>query len=65
MPTQMNSEATLPPGPKGHFLVGSLPMLADNVLATLENWAREYGYIFFYRAAGLRVCYPTHPGTFW
>jgi hypothetical protein len=35
----MNSEATLPPGPKGHFLVGSLPMLADNVLATLENWA--------------------------
>ena len=61
MPTQMNSEATLPPGPKGHFLVGSLPMLADNVLATLENWAREYGDIFFYRAAGLRVCYPTHP----
>jgi cytochrome P450 len=36
-------------------------MLAGDALATLENWAHEYGDIFFYRAVGLRVCYPTHP----
>jgi len=61
MRTETNARAALPPGPRGHFLIGNLPLLAGDGLATLENWAREYGDIFFYRAVGLRVCYPTHP----
>src|SRR5215469_18767877 len=56
-----NAKLALPPGPKGHFLVGNLPMLAGDCLTTIENWAREYGDIFFHRAVGLRVCYLTHP----
>jgi cytochrome P450 len=59
--TVTNVKAVLPPGPKGHFLVGSLPLLFGHGLATIESWAREYGDIFFHRAAGLRVCYLTHP----
>jgi cytochrome P450 len=53
--------AALPPGPKGRFLIGSLPMLSGNGLATIEGWAREYGDILFWRAMGLRVCYLSHP----
>ncbi len=51
----------LPPGPRGHFLLGNLPMLGGNGLATLEGWAHEFGDIFSYRAVNLRVCYVTHP----
>jgi cytochrome P450 len=61
MPTTSNANVDLPPGPKGHFLIGNLPMLGGNGLATLEGWAREYGDIFSYRAVNLRVCYLTHP----
>src|SRR5215831_8656844 len=57
----MNIEAASPPGPKGYFLLGSLPLLLGDGLATIENWARVYGDIFFHRALGLHVCYLTHP----
>ncbi|HEY6273847.1 MAG TPA: cytochrome P450 [Terriglobales bacterium] len=57
----VNARAGLPPGPKGHFLVGNLPMLGGDGLATLEGWSREFGDIFSYRAVSLRVCYLTHP----
>ena len=59
--TVMNIQAALPPGPKGYFLLGSLPLLLGDGLATIENWARVYGDIFFHRALGLPVCYLTHP----
>lgn len=56
-----NVKAALPPGPKGHFLVGNLPMLGGNALAKLEEWARKFGDILSYRAVNIRVCYLTHP----
>ena len=56
-----NARGALPPGPVGHFLVGNLPMLSGDGLATIEGWAREYGDIFFWRAVGLPVCYLAHP----
>jgi cytochrome P450 len=56
-----NRKVAVPPGPKGHFLIGNLPMLGGNGLATLEGWAREFGDIFSSRAFGIRVCYLTHP----
>src|SRR5215472_6906532 len=56
-----NAKPALPPGPKGHFLIGNLPLLAGHGLATIEEWAREHGDIFFDRAFGLHVCYLTHP----
>jgi len=56
-----NYKVAVPPGPKGHFLIGNLPMLGGNVLATLEGWAREFGDIFSSRAFSVCVCYLTHP----
>src|SRR5438552_804211 len=61
MRSSTNVKVLLPPGPKGHFLVGSLPMLGGDALATIENWARNYGDIFFHRAVGLPICYLTSP----
>lgn len=61
MRTGTNGKAALPPGPRGNFLLGNMPMLGGNALATLEGWAREFGDIFSYRAVSLRVCYVTHP----
>jgi cytochrome P450 len=61
MRTVTNAKAALPPGPRGHLLIGNLPMLGGNGLATLENWARKYGDIFVWRSVGLLVCFPTHP----
>jgi len=61
MPSLMNSKAALPPGPEGRFLIGNLPMLAGEGLATIEKWWRDYGDIFFHRAVGLRICYLTRP----
>jgi cytochrome P450 len=59
--TAGNAKTALPPGPKGHFLIGNVPMLYGDALATIERWAREYGNIFFLRAVGLPVCYLVHP----
>jgi cytochrome P450 len=61
MRTGTNGKAALPPGPKGRFLVGNLPMLSGDVLGTIERWGRQYGDMFFWRAVGVPVCYLTHP----
>ncbi|HXJ94956.1 MAG TPA: cytochrome P450 [Terriglobia bacterium] len=61
MLTTSSAKGALPPGPKGHFLIGNVPMLSGDILATIERWARQYGDIFFWRAVGIPVCYLTHP----
>ena len=50
-----------PPGPKPHFLIGNMPLASDDPLATFLAWAREYGDIFYYRAAWLHVYFLNHP----
>lgn len=50
-----------PPGPKPHFLVGNLPLAAQDPLATFLSWAREFGDIFYYRAGWLHVYFLNHP----
>jgi cytochrome P450 len=51
----------LPPGPKGHFLVGCLPELSRDFLGFLTSCAREYGDIVPVNAAGHRLVIVSHP----
>lgn len=50
-----------PPGPKGRWLIGSLPMLGGRGLETIESWAREHGGILYGRALNLGFCLITRP----
>ena len=50
-----------PPGPKPHFPIGNFPLAHANPLATFEQWTREFGDIFYYRAGWLRVYFLNHP----
>ena len=50
-----------PPGPKPHFLYGNMPLASKDPLAVFSSWAREYGDIFYYRAAWLHVYFLNHP----
>ncbi len=50
-----------PPGPKPHFLVGNMPLASADPLAVFLGWAREFGDIFYYRAAWIHVYFLNHP----
>jgi cytochrome P450 len=50
-----------PPGPKPHFLIGNMPLASSNPLAQFSQWAKEFGDIFYYRAAWLHVYFLNHP----
>jgi len=50
-----------PLGPKPHFLVGNMPLASADPLAVFLGWAREYGDIFYYRAAWIQVYFLNHP----
>ena len=50
-----------PPGPKPHFLIGNLPLASPEPLAVFAKWAREFGDIFYYRAAWIRVFFINRP----
>src|SRR5438552_7524813 len=50
-----------PPGPKPHFLIGNMPLASRNPLAQFSQWAAEFGDIFYYRAAWIRVYFLNHP----
>jgi cytochrome P450 len=38
-----------------------MPMREGDALATVEDWARKYGDVFFHRAVGLPICYLASP----
>jgi cytochrome P450 len=59
--TARRARGKLPPGPKGHFLVGSLPEISRDWLGFLTRCAREYGDVVFFRLAHVPVCLLTHP----
>jgi cytochrome P450 len=50
-----------PPGPKSHFPIGNMPLAGSDPLGTFLAWAREYGDIFYYRAAWLHVYFLNDP----
>ncbi|MEO1373629.1 MAG: cytochrome P450 [Cyanobacteria bacterium J06635_10] len=43
----LTNSQQLPPGPKGHFLVGSLPEYQRNPLGFLTNCAKNYGDVVY------------------
>lgn len=56
-----NPASAKPPGPKGRWLIGSLPMLGGRGLETIESWAHEYGDILYGRALNIGFCLITRP----
>ena len=50
-----------PPGPKPRFLIGNMPLASPDPLAVFQSWTREYGDIFYYRAAWIHVYFLNHP----
>jgi cytochrome P450 len=52
-----------PPGPKGHFILGSLPEVRADPLEFLSNCAHEYGEIVHYRIVNNHAFLLNHPDT--
>jgi cytochrome P450 len=52
---------TRPPGPKPHLLIGNIPLASRDPLSLFLRWAREFGDLFYYRAAWLHVYFLNHP----
>jgi len=50
-----------PPGPPSKFLIGNVPLAGADPLSLFTRWREEYGDIFYYRAAWLRVYFLNHP----
>ncbi len=53
--------STLPPGPKGHFLLGVLPEIRRDELDYLKFLVREYGDVVFLRIVNHPVFVLSHP----
>ena len=53
--------STLPPGPKGHFLLGVLPEIRRDELDYLKFLVREYGDVVFLRVVNHPVFVLSHP----
>ena len=52
---------SLPPGPKGKFLLGSAAELAHDWPGFCGQCARDYGDVVFYRFLHVPICQLTHP----
>lgn len=50
-----------PPGPRGHFLLGSLPEFARDILGFFERCIREHGDVVFLNLAGSKVLLLNRP----
>jgi cytochrome P450 len=53
--------AGLPPGPKGHPVIGSILSLRRDILGFLRRCAQEYGDVVYFRFAHVPVCLLAHP----
>jgi cytochrome P450 len=51
----------LPPGPRGHFLIGNLPEFRRDMLGFLTRIAREYGDCVSFRLGWKRAFLVSHP----
>lgn len=50
-----------PPGPKGHWITGSLPEFRRDRLGFFQQWAREYGDLVYIRLGSRPVFLASHP----
>ena len=57
----MTPKLSLPPGPKGDFLLGSAREFARDWPGHMERCAREFGDICYYRFLHVPICQITHP----
>jgi cytochrome P450 len=57
----VDAQGKSPPGPAGHFLVGSLLEFSKAPMDFLTNCSREYGDIVYMRALHVPVCLFAHP----
>ncbi len=57
----MTPQLPLPPGPKGHFFLGSARELARSWPGHSVNCSREYGDIVYYKFLHVPICQLTHP----
>lgn len=57
-------EATLPPGPRGHLLWGTVREFRRDILGTLQSWTKTYGdalrFRFFLHYHGYLFSHPDH-----
>ena len=51
----------LPPGPRGHWLLGVLPRVRSDVLGFFDECFREYGDAVYFRAGNRRSVLLSHP----
>ncbi|MFW6042596.1 MAG: cytochrome P450 [Chloroflexota bacterium] len=56
--------ANYPPGPQGHWLLGSLREFRRDTLGTMTDWVRRYGdavrFRYFWRSYAYLFCHPEH-----
>src|SRR5262249_58576254 len=60
MHSQLAAPRTLP-GPRGHWLLGSLPRLRTDMLGFFEECFREHGDAAYFRVANRRSMLLSHP----
>src|SRR5215471_8863087 len=60
-PSKNQRAKRLPPGPKGRFLVGTIPKISRDWLTFLEECTRQYGDVFYFRFLNIPVCYLVRP----
>ncbi len=60
-PIKNPKSKVLPPGPKGRFLIGTLPKISRDWLTFLEQCAKQYGDVFYFRFLNIPICYLVRP----
>jgi len=60
-PAAVTDNRAVPPGPRGHPLVGNLPEFGRDLLGFLGECARDYGDVVGLRLAGYPTCFINHP----
>ena len=56
-----HSRLSLPPGPKGHFLLGSMLDISRDWLASYARFVKEYGDVVYLRLAHVPIVLLVHP----